>query len=180
MFFFKNSVTCFNIERLVSPEQDPNGTCLALLWLVNSLSLSSGQHLQTWCQLLWEWTWEKSLWSKDAVIIPSDWWASQRCCCFDFKLFSQCYMWSDWRFYALIYLSDGELYSGTSADFMGRDFAIFRTLGSQHPIRTEQHDSRWLNGKYSDWTKFLKSFPAKTLVLWCIQLKSLHIESDVY
>lgn len=26
MFFFKNSVTCFNIERLVSPEQDPNGT----------------------------------------------------------------------------------------------------------------------------------------------------------
>ncbi|CAL8318423.1 unnamed protein product [Lota lota] len=40
---------------------------------------------------------------------------------------------------------DGELYSGTSADFMGRDFAIFRTLGDQHPIRTEQHDSRWLN-----------------------------------
>uniref|UniRef100_A0A8C5G235 Sema domain, immunoglobulin domain (Ig), short basic domain, secreted, (semaphorin) 3Aa n=1 Tax=Gouania willdenowi TaxID=441366 RepID=A0A8C5G235_GOUWI len=39
----------------------------------------------------------------------------------------------------------GELYSGTSADFMGRDFAIFRTLGDQHPIRTEQHDSRWLN-----------------------------------
>uniref|UniRef100_A0A673GV46 Semaphorin-3aa-like n=1 Tax=Sinocyclocheilus rhinocerous TaxID=307959 RepID=A0A673GV46_9TELE len=44
-------------------------------------------------------------------------------------------------------LIDGELYSGTSADFMGRDFAIFRTLGSHHPIRTEQHDSRWLNGK---------------------------------
>uniref|UniRef100_A0A8C5HW51 Semaphorin-3ab-like n=1 Tax=Gouania willdenowi TaxID=441366 RepID=A0A8C5HW51_GOUWI len=42
-------------------------------------------------------------------------------------------------------LLDGELYSGTSADFMGRDFAIFRTLGDQHPIRTEQHDSRWLN-----------------------------------
>uniref|UniRef100_A0A8C5DPN1 Sema domain, immunoglobulin domain (Ig), short basic domain, secreted, (semaphorin) 3Aa n=1 Tax=Gouania willdenowi TaxID=441366 RepID=A0A8C5DPN1_GOUWI len=42
-------------------------------------------------------------------------------------------------------LADGELYSGTSADFMGRDFAIFRTLGDQHPIRTEQHDSRWLN-----------------------------------
>uniref|UniRef100_A0A673BGM9 Semaphorin-3A-like n=1 Tax=Sphaeramia orbicularis TaxID=375764 RepID=A0A673BGM9_9TELE len=39
----------------------------------------------------------------------------------------------------------GELYSGTSADFMGRDFAIFRTLGDHHPIRTEQHDSRWLN-----------------------------------
>uniref|UniRef100_A0A669D681 Sema domain, immunoglobulin domain (Ig), short basic domain, secreted, (semaphorin) 3Aa n=1 Tax=Oreochromis niloticus TaxID=8128 RepID=A0A669D681_ORENI len=43
-------------------------------------------------------------------------------------------------------LLDGELYSGTSADFMGRDFAIFRTLGDHHPIRTEQHDSRWLNG----------------------------------
>lgn len=43
--------------------------------------------------------------------------------------------------------SDGELYAGTSADFMGRDFAIFRTLGKHHPIRTEQHDSRWLNGK---------------------------------
>ncbi|TKS65203.1 Semaphorin-3aa Semaphorin-1A [Collichthys lucidus] len=42
-------------------------------------------------------------------------------------------------------LADGELYSGTSADFMGRDFAIFRTLGDHHPIRTEQHDSRWLN-----------------------------------
>uniref|UniRef100_A0A673BHZ8 Semaphorin-3A-like n=1 Tax=Sphaeramia orbicularis TaxID=375764 RepID=A0A673BHZ8_9TELE len=40
---------------------------------------------------------------------------------------------------------NGELYSGTSADFMGRDFAIFRTLGDHHPIRTEQHDSRWLN-----------------------------------
>lgn len=42
-------------------------------------------------------------------------------------------------------LVDGELYSGTSADFMGRDFAVFRTLGKHHPIRTEQHDSRWLN-----------------------------------
>uniref|UniRef100_A0A7N8YDT6 Sema domain, immunoglobulin domain (Ig), short basic domain, secreted, (semaphorin) 3Ab n=1 Tax=Mastacembelus armatus TaxID=205130 RepID=A0A7N8YDT6_9TELE len=42
-------------------------------------------------------------------------------------------------------LFDGELYAGTSADFMGRDFAIFRTLGLHHPIRTEQHDSRWLN-----------------------------------
>lgn len=44
---------------------------------------------------------------------------------------------------------DGELYSGTAADFMGRDFAIFRTLGHHHPIRTEQHDSRWLNGMHN-------------------------------
>ncbi|XP_005989090.1 semaphorin-3ab [Latimeria chalumnae] len=42
-------------------------------------------------------------------------------------------------------LLDGELYSGTAADFMGRDFAIYRTLGHHHPVRTEQHDSRWLN-----------------------------------
>ncbi|KAK7892174.1 hypothetical protein WMY93_024137 [Mugilogobius chulae] len=47
-------------------------------------------------------------------------------------------------------LIDGELYAGTSADFMGRDFAIFRTLGKHHPIRTEQHDSRWLNDPESD------------------------------
>ncbi|KAJ3596168.1 hypothetical protein NHX12_002577 [Muraenolepis orangiensis] len=62
---------------------------------------------------------------------------------------------------------DGELYSGTSADFMGRDFAIFRTLGEHHPIRTEQHDSRWLNDLPNDlgghrslvnkWTTFLKA-----------------------
>ena len=50
----------------------------------------------------------------------------------------------------LFSLADGELYSGTSADFMGRDFAIFRTLGDHHPIRTEQHDSRWLNGKNNE------------------------------
>ncbi|XP_042191564.1 semaphorin-3ab isoform X2 [Callorhinchus milii] len=42
-------------------------------------------------------------------------------------------------------LIDGELYAGTAADFMSRDYAIFRTLGHHHPIRTEQHDSRWLN-----------------------------------
>uniref|UniRef100_A0A669DV85 Sema domain, immunoglobulin domain (Ig), short basic domain, secreted, (semaphorin) 3Aa n=1 Tax=Oreochromis niloticus TaxID=8128 RepID=A0A669DV85_ORENI len=46
---------------------------------------------------------------------------------------------------ASLLLGEFDLYSGTSADFMGRDFAIFRTLGDHHPIRTEQHDSRWLN-----------------------------------
>lgn len=56
-------------------------------------------------------------------------------------------------------LADGELYSGTSADFMGRDFAIFRTLGDHHPIRTEQHDSRWLNGKK-------KKKEKKRILLW--------------
>lgn len=51
------------------------------------------------------------------------------------------------------FITDGELYSGTAADFMGRDFAIFRTLGHHHPIRTEQHDSRWLNGRWYEGKK---------------------------
>ncbi|CAB1329512.1 unnamed protein product [Coregonus sp. 'balchen'] len=32
-------------------------------------------------------------------------------------------------------------------DFMGTDPAIFRTLGDRPAVRTEQYDSRWLNGK---------------------------------
>uniref|UniRef100_A0A665TJG7 Semaphorin-3D-like n=1 Tax=Echeneis naucrates TaxID=173247 RepID=A0A665TJG7_ECHNA len=43
---------------------------------------------------------------------------------------------------------DGELYAGTSVDFMGANAAIFRTsvLGSsQHYIRTEAYDHNWLN-----------------------------------
>uniref|UniRef100_A0A665TS95 Semaphorin-3D-like n=1 Tax=Echeneis naucrates TaxID=173247 RepID=A0A665TS95_ECHNA len=46
-------------------------------------------------------------------------------------------------------LTDGELYAGTSVDFMGANAAIFRTsvLGSsQHYIRTEAYDHNWLNG----------------------------------
>ncbi|XP_005996380.1 semaphorin-3B isoform X2 [Latimeria chalumnae] len=38
-----------------------------------------------------------------------------------------------------------ELYSGVATDLMGRDFTIFRSLGRRNSIRTEQHDSRWLN-----------------------------------
>ncbi|XP_062441393.1 semaphorin-3B [Rhea pennata] len=38
-----------------------------------------------------------------------------------------------------------ELYSGVATDLMGRDFTIFRSLGPRPSIRTEQHDSRWLN-----------------------------------
>lgn len=30
---------------------------------------------------------------------------------------------------------------------MGRDFTIFRSMGSRPSVRTEQHDSRWLNGQ---------------------------------
>ncbi len=46
--------------------------------------------------------------------------------------------------------SDGELYAGTSVDFMGANAAIFRTSlygSNQHYIRTEAYDHNWLNGK---------------------------------
>nr|DBA18357.1 TPA: hypothetical protein GDO54_016610 [Pyxicephalus adspersus] len=46
-----------------------------------------------------------------------------------------------------------ELYSGVATDLMGRDFTIFRSLGRRPPLRTEQHDSRWLNEP-----KFVKVF----------------------
>ncbi|XP_051249091.1 semaphorin-3D [Dicentrarchus labrax] len=45
-------------------------------------------------------------------------------------------------------LTDGELYAGTSVDFMGANAAIFRTSvqgSSQHYIRTEAYDHNWLN-----------------------------------
>ncbi|CAL8336592.1 unnamed protein product [Lota lota] len=45
-------------------------------------------------------------------------------------------------------LTDGELYSGTSVDFMGANAAIFRTAvqaSSQDYIRTEAYDDHWLN-----------------------------------
>ena len=37
--------------------------------------------------------------------------------------------------------SDGELYSATFADISSRDALIYKK-----PIRSEQHDSQWLNG----------------------------------
>uniref|UniRef100_A0A3P8U9X7 Si:dkey-49n23.1 n=1 Tax=Amphiprion percula TaxID=161767 RepID=A0A3P8U9X7_AMPPE len=43
---------------------------------------------------------------------------------------------------------EGELYAGTSVDFMGANAAIFRTSiqgSSQHYIRTEAYDHNWLN-----------------------------------
>uniref|UniRef100_A0A452ILP4 Sema domain-containing protein n=1 Tax=Gopherus agassizii TaxID=38772 RepID=A0A452ILP4_9SAUR len=45
-------------------------------------------------------------------------------------------------------LIDGELYSGTSSDFMGSSAAFFRTRvhkASQNYIRTEQNQDHWLN-----------------------------------
>lgn len=46
----------------------------------------------------------------------------------------------------LFCLLGDELYAGVATDLMGRDFTIFRSLGKRPSIRTEQHDSRWLNG----------------------------------
>ncbi|KAI4888297.1 hypothetical protein NFI96_011992, partial [Prochilodus magdalenae] len=48
------------------------------------------------------------------------------------------------------HLTDGELYAGTSVDFMGNNAAIFRTsvhTSSQHYIRTEAYHDHWLNGE---------------------------------
>lgn len=45
-------------------------------------------------------------------------------------------------------LAEGELYAGTSVDFMGANAAVFRTSiqgSSQHYIRTEAYDHHWLN-----------------------------------
>ncbi|XP_014394488.1 PREDICTED: semaphorin-3F, partial [Myotis brandtii] len=46
-------------------------------------------------------------------------------------------------------LINEELYAGVYIDFMGTDAAIFRTLGKQTAMRTDQHNSRWLNGEAS-------------------------------
>ncbi|ROI83696.1 Semaphorin-3D [Anabarilius grahami] len=55
------------------------------------------------------------------------------------------------------HLTDGDLYAGTSVDFMGMNAAIFRTSvhsSNQHYIRTEAYQDHWLNepefvGSYS-------------------------------
>lgn len=51
-------------------------------------------------------------------------------------------------------MPDGNLYAGVHVDFMGTDPAIFRTLGDRPAVRTEQYDSRWLNGKMFKWMYF--------------------------
>uniref|UniRef100_A0A8C7IB19 Sema domain, immunoglobulin domain (Ig), short basic domain, secreted, (semaphorin) 3Fa n=1 Tax=Oncorhynchus kisutch TaxID=8019 RepID=A0A8C7IB19_ONCKI len=42
-------------------------------------------------------------------------------------------------------LINGELYAGVYIDFMGTDASIFRTLGKQTAMRTDQYNSKWLN-----------------------------------
>uniref|UniRef100_A0A3P8UE79 Sema domain, immunoglobulin domain (Ig), short basic domain, secreted, (semaphorin) 3Fa n=1 Tax=Cynoglossus semilaevis TaxID=244447 RepID=A0A3P8UE79_CYNSE len=48
-----------------------------------------------------------------------------------------------WRHLDCVF--NGELYAGVYIDFMGTDSAIFRTLGQQTAMRTDQYNSRWLN-----------------------------------
>lgn len=51
--------------------------------------------------------------------------------------------------------ADEELYAGVYIDFMGTDAAIFRTMGKQTAMRTDQYNSRWLNGELvCHWPKF--------------------------
>ncbi|XP_073508410.1 semaphorin-3C [Phyllobates terribilis] len=38
-----------------------------------------------------------------------------------------------------------ELFSGMYIDFMGTDSAIFRSLTKRNPVRTDQHNSKWLS-----------------------------------
>uniref|UniRef100_A0A669AVS1 Sema domain, immunoglobulin domain (Ig), short basic domain, secreted, (semaphorin) 3B n=1 Tax=Oreochromis niloticus TaxID=8128 RepID=A0A669AVS1_ORENI len=59
----------------------------------------------------------------------------------------------DPRHNAASVLVGDELYAGVATDLMGRDFTIFRSLGKRPSVRTEQHDSRWLNEP-----KFVGSF----------------------
>ncbi|XP_075688091.1 semaphorin-3F isoform X4 [Rhinoderma darwinii] len=42
-------------------------------------------------------------------------------------------------------LVNEELYSGVYIDFMGTDAAVFRAMGKQAAMRTDQYNSRWLN-----------------------------------
>lgn len=49
-----------------------------------------------------------------------------------------------------LWLTDGELYAGVYIDFMGTDSSIFRTMGKQTIMRTDQYNSRWLNGNVSN------------------------------
>ncbi|XP_039213450.1 semaphorin-3D isoform X2 [Crotalus tigris] len=54
-------------------------------------------------------------------------------------------------------MADGYLYSGTASDFLGKDTALSRSLGTsqdQHCIRTDMSEHYWLNG-----AKFIGIFP---------------------
>lgn len=58
-------------------------------------------------------------------------------------------------------MTDGELYAGVYIDFMGTDSAIFRTLGQKTAMRTDQYNSRWLNGKLPAHLTLIQLYPPK-------------------
>ena len=41
-------------------------------------------------------------------------------------------------------LDNGDYFSATTTDFLGRDPAIYRIMGPSKPLRTVQHNNRWL------------------------------------
>uniref|UniRef100_A0A673IX78 Semaphorin-3F-like n=1 Tax=Sinocyclocheilus rhinocerous TaxID=307959 RepID=A0A673IX78_9TELE len=55
------------------------------------------------------------------------------------------YTWIPVRHRCSYCFYNGELYAGVYIDFMGTDSAIFRTLGKNTIMRTDQYNSRWLN-----------------------------------
>lgn len=44
---------------------------------------------------------------------------------------------------------EGSLYSATAADFQASDAVVYRSLGSQPPLRSAKYDSKWLRGQSS-------------------------------
>ena len=65
-------------------------------------------------------------------------------------------MLSSYDQYFLCLLSEGKLYSGTVADLQAKDPLI---MESEQRIRTEQHDSNMLSGRYS----IMKTCPLQKL-----------------
>lgn len=55
-------------------------------------------------------------------------------------------------------MAEGNLYAGVHIDFMSTDAALFRTMGGRTAIRTEQYDSRWLNGERAQARKYSSSW----------------------
>lgn len=44
--------------------------------------------------------------------------------------------------------ANGDFYGATVVDIKGQDPAIYRSMGIGAKLRTQQYDSKWLNGKF--------------------------------
>ena len=60
-------------------------------------------------------------------------------------------------------VADGKLYSATVADFNSRDPLV---LESTHMVRTEQFDSKWLNGRHFVLHVIMITIPLSDLFLF--------------